>query len=79
MFKLCLFTLVLSALAPPGFAAERFSGQGSLAPSKSQSSADQRFRIIADLKTAPASAKTSNNGRFSIVANLLRRCNHFYR
>ncbi len=48
MFKLCLFTLVLSALAPPGFAAERFGGQGSLAPGKSQTSADQRFVLDAE-------------------------------
>jgi hypothetical protein len=47
MFKICLFSLALFALAAPGSAAERFSGQGGLAPNQSQTSADQRFVLDA--------------------------------
>jgi hypothetical protein len=42
-----------------------------LSASKTQTSGNQRFSVIADLKAAPAaSAKTSTNGRYSVIADL---------
>ena len=47
MFKICLTSFALFALAPPGWAAERFKGQGGIAPSEAQASADRRFVLNA--------------------------------
>lgn len=78
IFKFCArpISLALALLvgvlahAPLSYAAERFSGQGNLAASQSQTSANQRFAIRAELQAAPAVSQTSTNGRFSIVADL---------
>ena len=70
MYRFAVLLIILSALAPPGFAQGRFSGAGALSPSKTQSSANQRFSAVAELKAAPVLAQASANARFSIVANL---------
>lgn len=48
MLKISTLLLIFLAAAPPGFSAERFSGQGSLAPGKTQTSTDQRFVLDAE-------------------------------
>lgn len=69
MLKVCICTLLLAA-ASFSSAADRFSGQGGLSPSSTQTSANQRFSVSAALKAAPMIAKISANGRFSVTADL---------
>ena len=49
---LALLVGVLLAHAPLSYAAERFCGQGNLAASLNQTSANQRFAIRAELQAA---------------------------
>ena len=70
MSRFAVLISSLIAFAPLGYAQVRFSGEGGLSPSKTQTSANQRFSVIAELKAAPVLAQSSASGRFSIAANL---------
>lgn len=70
LFKTSLLTLALLALAPASFAAARFSGSADLVVNLTQTSANERFAVTAELQAAPAVAKTTPDGRFSLIADL---------
>lgn len=62
--------VLLLALAPAGYAAERFSGSATLAPKQTQTSANLRFALTAELQAAPATANGATDARFSVIAEL---------
>lgn len=59
MYRFIVLLIILSAFAPPGFAQGRFSGAGELSPSKTQTSANQRF--VLDAAAFPPGADFSEN------------------
>ena len=75
MFKPLAVFLCSFALAPSGFAAERFSGTAKLAANPAQTSANARFSVTAELQAATAGPKTTANGRFSLIAGLFALAN----
>ena len=70
VFQHALLGWALLAVATSSVAAERYTGSGQLSASTTQTSGNQRFSVIADLKAPQAIAKTSTNGRFGAIANL---------
>lgn len=48
----------------------RFAGSGGLSVVTTQTSADQRFSLGAELQAAPTPAKASSDGRFALSAAL---------
>ena len=69
-FYLALFVVLVAPIVPTAFAVERFSGSAKLAPNPTQTSANQRFALAAELQPANAQVKTTADGRFSVSANL---------
>jgi hypothetical protein len=61
---------LLVAFVPAGYAAERFGGSATLAPKQTQTSANLRFALTAELQAAPATAKVTTDARFSVIAEL---------
>jgi hypothetical protein len=70
MTRIAQLLILYMSLTPSGYAEERFSGAGNLAPSDMQTSANQRFTVSAELQAAPERPQPSPDGRFSLLAHL---------
>jgi len=70
MTRIAQLLILYMSLTPSGHAEQRFSGAGKLAPSNTQTSANQRFMVSAELQAAEERLQPSPDGRFSVLANL---------